>query len=579
MNIKLQQLFQQIIFKNFWLNYIFIKKKMCRGFVSSMADEYQFLYVTTWKYFMNLFYQKKMFYLQEFVKIIKNTKFFFQNNCLLSPHVLTSTPSVENLSCTTIQDNRIIKESKLILLYSLFSYVFSRFYCFRDFIMVLFQKIKQNIMLFSIRFLFFNQYFFTPENMRHFSKIFHFLMIIIIVIFMVCALTRTHIEGIRKIFFFFVIVWIIAQILEYIEYGGKFTMCLFILYRDIYFNNFWVGYEGLGYRFFCFWNLLTYLMYLFCHAVHFEGIYEKEIKKEVDLENLTKEEREIFETYDDMEFWVKTLFAIFYLVAGAISIAFISNLLGTMFLSATRQNLCIYIAIRDVLSKIPCIYIEIRDKIKAYFELDNVLPMTNNEINKVLQPMLNPATSAMEGIIDFHFEVMFFLIVIAVLVFYFLFRIVHFSSFNGDGILIKELDDFEKLIYYYPMRHRFHTTTNLFAQLEYGNYLSFLDRPMLFNIENYRIDTAKIPQHQLLETIWTIIPTIILFFIAIPSFALLYAINDLMLPLISLKSDGNQWFWTYEINYFKLLPEEEEVLQQYQENLLLLNNEENIFNE
>jgi cytochrome c oxidase subunit 2 len=48
-----------------------------------------------------------------------------------------------------------------------------------------------------------------------------------------------------------------------------------------------------------------------------------------------------------------------------------------------------------------------------------------------------------------------------------------------------------------------------------------------------------------LEIIWTLIPTLILVFIAIPSFVLLYAMEDSEDCVITVKVIGNQWFWTY----------------------------------
>jgi len=43
-----------------------------------------------------------------------------------------------------------------------------------------------------------------------------------------------------------------------------------------------------------------------------------------------------------------------------------------------------------------------------------------------------------------------------------------------------------------------------------------------------------------LEIIWTTIPSIILLFLAIPSFSLLYAIDELSFPEITIKVIGNQ---------------------------------------
>nr|YP_009526733.1 cytochrome c oxidase subunit II [Ornebius kanetataki]AXY63952.1 cytochrome c oxidase subunit 2 [Ornebius kanetataki] len=56
---------------------------------------------------------------------------------------------------------------------------------------------------------------------------------------------------------------------------------------------------------------------------------------------------------------------------------------------------------------------------------------------------------------------------------------------------------------------------------------------------------------QLIEIVWTILPAIILIFIALPSLRLLYLLDDTMNPLISIKSIGHQWYWSYEYMDFK----------------------------
>jgi len=50
----------------------------------------------------------------------------------------------------------------------------------------------------------------------------------------------------------------------------------------------------------------------------------------------------------------------------------------------------------------------------------------------------------------------------------------------------------------------------------------------------------------LIEIIWTIFPSIILMFIAIPSFALLYSMDEVVDPAITIKAIGHQWYWSYE---------------------------------
>lgn len=49
-----------------------------------------------------------------------------------------------------------------------------------------------------------------------------------------------------------------------------------------------------------------------------------------------------------------------------------------------------------------------------------------------------------------------------------------------------------------------------------------------------------------LEIVWTIIPAIILIIIAIPSFSLLYSVDEIIEPLFTIKVVGHQWYWSYE---------------------------------
>nr|QRW36334.1 cytochrome c oxidase subunit 2 [Hydroporus kasyi] len=58
---------------------------------------------------------------------------------------------------------------------------------------------------------------------------------------------------------------------------------------------------------------------------------------------------------------------------------------------------------------------------------------------------------------------------------------------------------------------------------------------------------------QTIEVIWTILPAIILIFIALPSLRLLYLLDEISNPWLSLKSIGHQWYWSYEYSDFKKL--------------------------
>jgi cytochrome c oxidase subunit 1 len=113
----------------------------------------------------------------------------------------------------------------------------------------------------------------------------------------------------------------------------------------------------------------------------------------------------------------------------------------------------------------------------------------------------DPATPIMEGIIDFHHDLMFILILISCLVFFLLFKII-----------------------------------NYFTEFKKSN-------KFFFNL------IALLRSHQTnLEILWTIFPSLILFCIAIPSFSLLYAMDEMLNPQLTLKVIGHQWYWVYEYN-------------------------------
>ena len=104
----------------------------------------------------------------------------------------------------------------------------------------------------------------------------------------------------------------------------------------------------------------------------------------------------------------------------------------------------------------------------------------------------DPATPMMEGMIYFHNLLMFFIVFVGIFVFYMLF---------------------------------------------YAIYVFHEDRHPV---------PAEFSHNSPLEIIWTILPAIILLFIAVPSFTLLYSLDELIDPTITLKIVGHQWYWSYE---------------------------------
>jgi len=57
---------------------------------------------------------------------------------------------------------------------------------------------------------------------------------------------------------------------------------------------------------------------------------------------------------------------------------------------------------------------------------------------------------------------------------------------------------------------------------------------------------AKWSHNTTIEIIWTVVPVLILIFIALFSFRLLFAYHDMPEPDLTVKVTGNQWNWTYE---------------------------------
>nr|APX40917.1 cytochrome c oxidase subunit 2 [Phyllotreta cruciferae] len=74
---------------------------------------------------------------------------------------------------------------------------------------------------------------------------------------------------------------------------------------------------------------------------------------------------------------------------------------------------------------------------------------------------------------------------------------------------------------------------------------------LIFTILINKFSHRYLLEGQTIEIIWTILPSIILIFIAIPSLRLIYILDEINNPLISIKTTGHQWYWSYEYSDFK----------------------------
>ncbi len=81
------------------------------------------------------------------------------------------------------------------------------------------------------------------------------------------------------------------------------------------------------------------------------------------------------------------------------------------------------------------------------------------------------------------------------------------------------------------------------------HYKLFID-PSEADVVNLRyelIPFRKVTHNETLEFWWTVIPSVIIFFIALPALILLYAIDTpLGEPVLTVKAVGHQWYWSYE---------------------------------
>nr|ASO76784.1 cytochrome c oxidase subunit II [Meimuna opalifera]AWV83304.1 cytochrome oxidase subunit II [Meimuna opalifera] len=73
---------------------------------------------------------------------------------------------------------------------------------------------------------------------------------------------------------------------------------------------------------------------------------------------------------------------------------------------------------------------------------------------------------------------------------------------------------------------------------------------MMFMLFTNMMINRFLLENQLIEFIWTFLPALMLVFIALPSLRLLYLMDEVNFPLLTLKIIGHQWYWSYEYSDF-----------------------------
>jgi len=118
----------------------------------------------------------------------------------------------------------------------------------------------------------------------------------------------------------------------------------------------------------------------------------------------------------------------------------------------------------------------------------------------------DPASPIMEGIVDLHNHIMFYLVLILFFVLYMFFSILR--DFYLPYALPTTKDDLQ--------------------------------------LRQIMLRGNGVVHGTLLEIVWTLTPSFILMLIAVPSFSLLYSMDEIIDPSLTLKAIGHQWYWSYE---------------------------------
>nr|YP_010478231.1 cytochrome c oxidase subunit II [Nesophrosyne sp. 281 GMB-2012]UVI59675.1 cytochrome c oxidase subunit II [Nesophrosyne sp. 281 GMB-2012] len=74
---------------------------------------------------------------------------------------------------------------------------------------------------------------------------------------------------------------------------------------------------------------------------------------------------------------------------------------------------------------------------------------------------------------------------------------------------------------------------------------------MISSLLTNKLINRNMLESQMIELIWTIMPAVMLITIALPSLKILYLLEEINKPLISMKAIGHQWYWSYELSDFK----------------------------
>nr|BBU26101.1 cytochrome c oxidase subunit 2 [Ichthyscopus lebeck] len=68
-----------------------------------------------------------------------------------------------------------------------------------------------------------------------------------------------------------------------------------------------------------------------------------------------------------------------------------------------------------------------------------------------------------------------------------------------------------------------------------------------------QLTNSLMSDSQEMEIIWTVLPAMVLIFIALPSLRILYLMDEINDPHLTIKAVGHQWYWSYEYTDYQNL--------------------------
>nr|YP_010564808.1 cytochrome c oxidase subunit 2 [Pentapycnon charcoti]UZA61211.1 cytochrome c oxidase subunit 2 [Pentapycnon charcoti] len=93
---------------------------------------------------------------------------------------------------------------------------------------------------------------------------------------------------------------------------------------------------------------------------------------------------------------------------------------------------------------------------------------------------------------------------------------------------------------------------------------------MMMKIMSNKMINKMLFHGQMIESIWTILPMIVLIIITTPSIKIMYMMEEIINPQMTVKSIGHQWYWSYEYSDFNKMEFDSFMIQENSMNQMRL---------